>query len=84
MVFFGKEVHKIEDQPLDVTKPQTFINEEEIIQKILALTPEEARKIGIKHRSELKYLKEKARKGKLNFNTPVMKKVQRYYTFKQK
>lgn len=79
LVYIGKEANNIEDQPLDVTKPQTFINEEEIIQKILALTPEEARKIGIKHRSELKYLKEKAREGKLNFNTPVMRKIVEYY-----
>lgn len=54
---------------MDIEKPQVFINEEEIINFILALTPEEARKIGIKHRSELRYLKEKAREGKLNFNT---------------
>jgi hypothetical protein len=30
---------------------------------------------GIKHRNELKYLKEKVMEGKLNFNTPVMRKV---------
>jgi hypothetical protein len=42
---------------------------------ILALTPGEIRKTGIKHRSGLKYLKEKAREGKLNFNTSVMKKL---------
>jgi len=60
---------------LDVEKPQVFINKEEIINFILALTPEETRKIGIKHRSKLKYLKEKAREGKLNFNTPVMRKI---------
>ncbi|MHC1754340.1 MAG: hypothetical protein AB9861_02725 [Methanosarcina sp.] len=54
---------------MDVEKPQVFINEEEVINFILALTPEKTRKIGIKHRSELKYLKEKAREGKLNFNT---------------
>lgn len=65
---------------MDIDRPQVFINVEEIKQKILALIPEEARKIGIKHRSELKYLKEKAREGKLNFNTSVMRKISKYYS----
>lgn len=80
LIYIGKEANKIEDQPLDVEKPQFFINKEEIKQKILSLTPEEARKIEIKHRSELKYLKEKAYEGKLNFNTPVMRKIIKYYS----
>ncbi len=45
---------------MDVTKSQVFINEDEIKLKILALTPEEARKLGIKHRSTLKRIKKKA------------------------
>ena len=48
LVYIGKEANNIEDQPLDVTKSQVFINEEDIKQKILALTSEEARKLGIK------------------------------------
>src|SRR5664280_1042795 len=52
-----------------------------ITHSILALTPEEARKIGVKHRSELRYLKEKASQGKLNFNTPVMRIILKYETF---
>lgn len=79
LVYIGKEANNIEDQPLDVTKPQIFQDMEDIKQKILALIPEEARKIGIKHRSELKYLKEKTREGKLNFNTPNMRKILKYY-----
>jgi hypothetical protein len=79
LIYIGKEANNIEDQPLEVTKPQVFINKEEIKQKILALAPKEARKIGIKHRSELNYLKKNAREGKLNFNTPVMRKIVEYY-----
>jgi DNA polymerase elongation subunit (family B) len=75
LVYIGKEANNIEDQSLEVTGVQVIINEEEIKQKILAMTPEEARKIGIKHRSELKYLKEKARGGRLNFNSKNMKKI---------
>lgn len=44
LVYIGKEANNIEDQPLDVTEAQVFINQEKIMQKILALTPEEARK----------------------------------------
>jgi hypothetical protein len=39
---------------LGVTKPQIFINEEEIKKKILDLSPKEAREFGIKYRSTLK------------------------------
>jgi len=44
---------------LGIKKAKAFINEEEIKQKILALTPEEARKIGIKHRSTIKRMKDR-------------------------
>lgn len=80
LVYIGKEANNIEDQPLDVTGAQVFVNQEEIRQKILALTPEEARKLGIKYRSELKYLKGKTREGELKFNTIVMKKLLKYYS----
>lgn len=73
LIYIGKETNSIEDQLLQVTKPQIFINEEEIKQKTLALTPEEARKIGIKYRSGLSYLNKKARDEKLNFNTSMLK-----------
>ncbi|WP_197076038.1 hypothetical protein [Methanosarcina sp. MTP4] len=39
MAYIGKAANNIEDQPLDVTTSQVFINEEEIKQRILALTP---------------------------------------------
>ncbi|WP_292372508.1 hypothetical protein [Methanosarcina sp. UBA411] len=80
LIYIGKEANNIEDQPLDVEKPQIFQDMGDIKQKILALIPEEARKIGIKHRSELKYLKGNTREGKLNFNTLVMKKIIKYYS----
>ncbi|MHC1757732.1 MAG: hypothetical protein AB9861_20310 [Methanosarcina sp.] len=51
MVYIGKEANNIEDQPLDVKGAQGFINEEEIKQKILDLSPKEAKKLRIKYRS---------------------------------
>ncbi len=80
LVYIGKEANNIEDQPLDVIGAQVFVNEGEMINFILALIPKEARKIGIEHRSELKYLKEKARERKLNFNTTNMRKILKYYS----
>lgn len=59
-----------------MTGAQVFINEEEIKQKILALTPEEARKLVIKHRSTLKRMKDRVMKeGKINLNTKEVKKL---------
>lgn len=44
--------------------------------KILALTPKEAREIGIKHRSTLKKIKDKIRLGaKINLNTKGVEKL---------
>lgn len=58
-----------------MVKPQVFINEEEIKKKILALTPGEARKLGVKHISTLKRMKDRIKKGKLNLETELHKKV---------
>jgi len=76
LVYIGKEANNIEDQPLDVTKPQSFINMGEIKQKILALIPEEALKMGIKHRSTLKRMKDRIMKeGRINLDTKEVKKL---------
>ncbi len=75
MVYIGKEANNIEDQPLDVIGAQVFIDEEEIKQMILALTPEEARKLGIKHRSTLKRMKDRIKNGKINLDTKEVKKI---------
>jgi hypothetical protein len=79
LIYIGKEANNIDDQPLDVKKPQLFIDEEKIKNIILALTPEEARKIGIESKNGLNYLKKKAREGKLNFNSKNMRKIIKYY-----
>lgn len=76
LVYIGKEANNIEAQPLDVTKSQVFINEEEIKQKILALIPEEARKLGIKHRSTSKRMKDRIiKEGKISLDTKEVKKI---------
>ncbi|WP_370572700.1 hypothetical protein [Methanomethylovorans sp.] len=48
VIYIGKKVNNIEEQALDVDKVQVSVNEDGIKENILALTPEEARKLGIK------------------------------------
>lgn len=78
-MYIGKEANDIDEQELDVVKPQKFIDEEEVRQYILGLTPEEARKVGIKHRSALAYLKKRAKEGELNFKARNVRKIIRNY-----
>jgi hypothetical protein len=80
LVYIGKEANNIEDQPLDVTKSQVFINEDKIKQKILALTPEDARKKGIKHRSTLKRMKDRIiKEDRINIKSKEVKKLSIHY-----
>jgi len=73
--YIGKEANNIDEQALKVKEAQVFINEEELKNKILALTPKEAREIGIKHRSALAYLKKKAKEENLNFKGRNVRKL---------
>ncbi|WP_462273337.1 hypothetical protein [Methanohalophilus sp.] len=74
-IYLGKEANGIDEQELDVRKPQVFVNEEKVRQYILDLIPEEARRIGIKHRSALAYLKKKAKEEELNFKARNVRRV---------
>ena len=56
-------------------KAQEFVDERSVYDFILNLTPENAREIGIKHRSALAYLKKKAKEGELNFKSRNVRKV---------
>lgn len=76
VVYIGKEANNIDEQALKVREAQIFINEEEIKRKILALTPKEARELGIKHRSTLKKMKDRIIVGdNINFKTKIIKKI---------
>lgn len=56
-------------------KVQVFVNGDRIKEMILALPPDEARKLGIKHRSALAYLKKKAKEEDLNFKARNVRRV---------
>ncbi|ABE51551.1 DNA-directed DNA polymerase B [Methanococcoides burtonii] len=75
VVYIGKEANNIDEQELNVTKVQEFINVEEIEQLILGLTPKEAMVYGIKHRSDLIRLKKNVVERKLNFKTKLMREL---------
>ncbi|MDQ1251742.1 MAG: hypothetical protein QG646_853 [Euryarchaeota archaeon] len=75
LIYIGKEANNIEDQPLDVTGAQVFINEEDIKQKILSLSPKEAREFGIKYRSTLNKLKNRVKEGDFKLDTKEIRKI---------
>ena len=52
-----------------------FVDEKSVYDLILNLIPRTAREIGIKYRSELSYLKKKAREGDLNFRSRNVRKI---------
>ncbi|AKB40395.1 hypothetical protein [Methanosarcina mazei] len=73
---FGKEANNIEDPLFEVTRSQVFINDEEVQQKILNLSPKEVREFGIRYRSTLKKIKDMILKdGKINIKTNEVKKL---------
>ena len=74
-VYIGKEANDIDNQELDVRKPQTFQNEEEMKEKILAISQKEAEKIGV-GRSTLHKIKWKIRRGeKINLKGKGVRKL---------
>ena len=79
-MYLGKEANKIVMQESESNHVEMYQDIEKMREFILNLTPAKAKEIGITHRSELSYLKKKAREGKLNFNTPVMRKILKYYS----
>jgi len=59
-----------------VKKAQLFVDEKEIMRKILALTPKEAREYGVMQRSSLKRMKDRILSGgKFNFRTKEVRKL---------
>ena len=76
LVYIGKEVKNLEEQALKVPKPEQYFNEDELKKKILAMTPNEAREKGIKHRSTLKRLKDRINKEKkIKFNNKTFNRL---------
>ncbi|MDG6244855.1 MAG: DNA polymerase [Methanolobus sp.] len=74
-VYIGKEANKVEIQELESNTIEAYHDIEKIRGFVLGLTPAESRDIGIKHRSTLKQLKDRVKKGNFNMNTKEMRKI---------
>lgn len=76
ILYIGKEANNIDEEELELQRAQTFIDEESIKQKILGMTPKEARGYGVMERSTLKRMKDRIQRGeKFNFKTKEVKKL---------
>lgn len=79
-VYIGKEANKVEMQELEGNIVETYHDIAKLRNYILNLTPAEAREIGIKNRSTLKQLKDRARKGEFKVDTKEIRKIVQYLT----
>jgi hypothetical protein len=76
VVLIGKEANNIDDQTLEIYSAQLFLNKQEIMDKILELTPEMERKVGIAYRGTLKRIQDTIRlTGDINLNAKFMRKL---------
>jgi len=76
ILYIGKEANNIDEEELELRRVQIFIDEESIKQKILELTPEAARKVGIAYRGTLKRIQDKIKRtGNINLNGRFMRKL---------
>ncbi|MEK6898601.1 MAG: DNA polymerase [Nanoarchaeota archaeon] len=81
VIYIGKESDEVELDPLESHMNEIYEDLEKFREFIIKLTPEEARKIGIKHRSALQKLKLAAedRTKEISLNTPNRRKVIKFY-----
>jgi len=80
IAYLGKEANNLEFEPLEGTKFNEYYDEKELREFILNLKPEEARKFGIKYRSTLAKVKERAKRGQsLKLHLSEMKKIAKYF-----
>jgi len=76
VVLIGKEANNIDDQPLEIYPAQIFVNKQEIMDKIMELTPEMGRKVGIAYRGTLNRIQDRIRTtGDINLNARFMRKL---------
>ncbi len=76
VILIGKEANNIDDQPLDIWQAQVFVNKQDIMDKILELTPDTARKVGVAYRGTLKRIQDTIRlTGEINLNARFMRNL---------
>jgi len=76
IVYIGKESNKIGTELIETEKQEIYQNEEALKERILKMSPKEARKLGIRHRSTLIRIKSRIMKRKkVNWKTKEMRKL---------
>ncbi|NPE31474.1 hypothetical protein HNV12_26655 [Methanococcoides sp. SA1] len=61
---------------MDIYQAQVFINKQDVMDKILQLTPEMGRMAGIPYRGTLKRIQDKVRETRdINLNARLMRKL---------
>jgi len=74
-IYIGKEANKIDEQPLDVQKPQIFIDKDAVMKKILSMTTAEAEGLSV-GREALRQIKNRIKEtGDINLNTPAVRRL---------
>lgn len=74
-IYIGKEANKIDEQPLDVQRPQIFIDKDAVMKKILSMTTAEAKGLSV-GREALRQIKNRIKEtGDINLNTPAVRRL---------
>ena len=71
-IYIGKEANKIDEQPLNVQKPQIFIDKDAVMKKILLMSTAEANERGVEREAFRQIKKRITETGNINLNTPAV------------
>jgi len=76
IIYIGKESNEIGEELIKECHTEKYFDEKKLRDKILVMKPEEARKLGIKHRSTLKRIKDRIKTGKkIKINSRFLHKL---------
>lgn len=74
ITLIGKETRNLEKQCLGISLINEYVDKKKLVKKILEMTPKEAREKGVS-RDGLWRIKEKIKKGKINWKTKNIRKL---------
>ncbi len=75
VVYIGKEANKIDEQPLDVQKPQVFLDKRAFKKRILSMSTAEAKACGVEREAFRQIKKRIKENGDINLNTPAVRRL---------
>ena len=74
-IYIGKEANKIDEQPLDVQKPQIFIDKDVVMKEISSMSTAEAKEHGVERETFRQIKKRIKENGDINLNTPAVRQL---------